>query len=287
MLAAVEAGAALLGERGLALDAVVAAVTLLENDPLFNASFGSVLTSEGKVEMDAAVATTALSGENREARQLRIYSGGVVLISRVRNPIRLARAVMELTPHMLMAGAGAEHLARQARIPLCRPEALVSQRARARWMTQRQQIAHPQSTHQHGTVGAAALDVRGNLAAATSTGGIAGKLPGRIGDSALFGAGLYVDREGAASATGMGEPIMRIALCRDVIERLRRKSPTEAAQLSIEHLHQLTTGEAGVIMVDRRGRFGYAHNALAMEIATFDQVDGVRHLLAPALGFDD
>ncbi len=287
ILAAIEAGANLLRERGLALDAVVAAVTLLENDPLFNAGFGSVLTTEGKVEMDAAVATAALSDENRAARQLEIRFGGVVLISRVRNPIQLACAVMKLTPHMLMAGAGAEHLARKARIPLCRPEALVSQRARARWMTQRQEIAHLQSTHQHGTVGAAALDIHGNLAAATSTGGVAGKLPGRIGDSALFGAGLYVDKEGAASATGMGESIIRIALCRDVIERLMRKSPAEAASLAIEQLHTLTMGEAGVILVDRRGRFGYAHNAVAMEIATFDQVDGVRHRLAPTLGPDD
>lgn len=287
MLAAVEAGAKILRDHGSALDAVIAAVAVLEDDPLFNAGFGSVLTTEGKVEMDAAVATARRTASNGAALEVR--AGGVVLISRVRNPIKLARAVMDLTPHLLLAGAGAERLARQARIPLCRPDALVSQRARARWMTLKQsrEAAELKRGNQHGTVGAAALDLHGSLAAATSTGGVAGKLPGRIGDSAIFGAGLHVDSEGAASSTGMGEAIMRVALCRDVLEHLRRQSPAAAAPLAITHLRRATTGEAGVILVDRRGRFGFAHNAHAMEIATFDPIDGVHHHLVPPLSSDD
>ncbi len=283
MIAAAEAGAKILRDRGAALDAVSAAVALLEDDPLFNAGFGSVLTTEGKVEMDAAVATARRTTAHPAGSEVR--TGGVVLVSRVRNPIRLARAVMDLTPHVLLAGAGAEHLARHARIPLCRPETLVSQRARARWMALKQSRGAEQlrPRDQHGTVGAAALDVHGGLAAATSTGGVAGKLPGRIGDSAIFGAGLCVDAEGAASATGMGEAIMRVALCRDALQRLSRKSPAEAAPLAIAHLHRITTGEAGIILVDRRGRLGYAHNALAMEIATFSQTDGIHHHFAPSI----
>jgi beta-aspartyl-peptidase (threonine type) len=134
-----------------------------------------------------------------------------------------------------------------------------------------------------GTVGAAALDARGGLAAATSTGGVTGKLPGRIGDSAIIGAGTFADAAGAASATGQGEAIMRAALCREAVVALTRGAPLAVAARAIAGLAMLTAGQAGVILVDRRGRFGYAHNAEAMDVATFDGAGGFDYRWVPPL----
>ena len=285
LLAAVAAGSRILRDGGDALDAVVAAVVALEDDQLFNAGFGSFLTIDGKIEMDAAVTTarrmTRTRGQRRPA--VAISAGGVVLVRRVRNPILLARAVMDHTPHILIGGAGAERLARVAGIPLCDPDALITPRSRARWLARSQDGGTEIVADHHGTVGAAAVDTHGNLAAATSTGGVARKLPGRIGDSAILGAGLYADDRGAASATGEGEAIMQTALCRTAITDLRRKLPQEAAVRAIHLLKTMTGGEAGVITVDSRGRFGYAHNAAAMEIATFHPTAGIHHILLPPL----
>ena len=284
LLTAIAAGAQILRDGGSALDAVVAAVVALEDDPLFNAGFGSFLTTAGKIEMDAAVTTAGPIARAGGAKRPVIAAGGVVLVRRVRNPILLARAVMERTPHLLMGGAGAERLARRAGIPLCAPDTLITPRSRERW------LAHTRAAttiaDQHGTVGAAAVDARGNFAAATSTGGVARKLPGRIGDSAILGAGLYADQRGAASATGEGEAIMRVALCRATIDHMRRKPPAESAKLAIRRLHAETGGEAGIITVDTHGHFGYAHNAAAMEIATFHPIAGVHHRLVPSLDRD-
>lgn len=289
LLSAVARGAEILRQRGAALDAVVTTVTALEDDPLFNAGYGSVLTTEGRVEMDAAVMVaerTAASMTAREgppgngARLLR--AGGVVLVSRVRNPILAARAVMERTPHVLIGGIAAERLARQAGLRLCRPEQLVSPRARDRWLALMEGRRAAASADRHGTVGAVAVDAHGNLAAATSTGGVAGKLPGRIGDSAIIGAGLFADAIGAASATGAGEAIMKVALCREAVLALARMRPQEAARHEIAAMFSQTGGEAGVVLVDAGGRFGYAHNAHAMEVAMFDAI-GVRYLLVDRL----
>ncbi len=286
LLKAIAAGAQILRDGGSALDAVVAAVVALEDDPLFNAGFGSFLTTEGKIEMDAAVTTAHRNAERDRAAAPVICAGGVVLVCRVRNPILLARAVMERTPHMLMGGAGAERLARRAGIPLCRPETLITPRSRERWLADASSARANMIMDQHGTVGAAAVDPHGNLAAATSTGGVARKLPGRIGDSAILGAGIYADRRGAASATGEGEAIMKAALCRATIDDLRRRAPAEAAAIAIRRLHAQTGGEAGIVTVDALGRFGFAHNAAAMEIATFHPADGIHHRLAPTLDHD-
>lgn len=287
LLAAVERGAGILCEGGSALDAVVATVIALEDDGLFNAGYGSVLTTAGRPEMDAGVmvaertAATAPGGARRRAI---LRAGGVVLVSRVRNPIQLARAVMERTPHVLIGGVAAERIARQAGLRLCRPDQLVSPRARARWLAARGSIAPAaDSADKHGTVGAVAVDSRGNLAAATSTGGVSGKMPGRIGDSAIIGAGLFADAAGAASATGSGEAIMKVALCREAVIALSRAPAQEAAALRIADLHAATAAEAGIVLVDQHGHFGYAHNAQAMEVAMFDPVGGVRHVLAGRL----
>ncbi len=306
MLAAVARGAAILRGGGSALDAVVATIVALEDDALFNAGYGSLLTTAGRVEMDAAVmsavrakgAAAAYNGarsrtaaehdaaERTAAGEVR--AGGVVMVSRVRNPILLARAVMEHTPHLLMGGAGAERLARQAGIPLCRAESLVSQRARERWLATRDQSlaaadeAAPDDgleAERHGTVGAVAVDAHGEIAAATSTGGYPGKLPGRIGDSALIGAGLFATTRGAASATGAGEAIMRLALCREAVAAVSRMPVQVAAERAITEIHAATGAQAGVIIVDAFGHLGYAHNAAAMDTALFDTAGGVRHRL--------
>jgi L-asparaginase / beta-aspartyl-peptidase len=287
MIEAVEIGAAILRETGSALDAVVATIRALEDNGLFNAGYGSVLTTAGRPEMDAGlmaadVAPGSPSGHGR--RRMTLRAGGVVLVSRVRNPILLARAVMERTPHMLIGGAAAERLARQAGLRLCRPDQLVSPRARERWLAARAATtASANEVDQHGTVGAAAVDSRGNLAAATSTGGVTGKMPGRIGDSAIVGAGLFANGAGAASATGSGEAIMKVALCREVVLALSRANAQESAVARITGLFAETGAEAGIILVDEHGHFGFAHNAQAMEVAMFDPVGGVRHSLAGRL----
>jgi beta-aspartyl-peptidase (threonine type) len=286
MMDAVEQGAAILRDGGSALDAVVATLKSLEDNGLFNAGYGSVLTTAGRPEMDAGLMVAESGGiASRNSRpRIAIRSGGVVLVSRVRNPILLARAVMERTPHVLIGGAAAERLARQAGLRLCRPDQLVSPRARERWLAARtQNIASANETDQHGTVGAAAVDSRGNLAAATSTGGVSGKMPGRIGDSAIIGAGFFANGAGAASATGAGEAIMKVALCREAVLALSRASAQEAAATRITNLFAETGAEAGIVMVDVHGHFGFAHNAQAMEVAMFDPVGGVRHSLAGRL----
>jgi len=272
MRGALERGLALLRAGASALDAVMAAVTTLEDDPLFNAGYGSALNAEGEVEMDASVMAWPVAelAQNNALAQDQSGAGAVAAVSRVRNPILLARAVMETTPHVLMVGAGAERLASAAHIPRCRPQDLIAERARTRWRSYHARLAH-------GTVGAAALDGNGQVAAATSTGGLTGKLPGRVGDSAIIGAGTFAHPLGAASATGMGEAILKLNLCQGAVALLEDNPPMRAATRSISQLSRLSGAEAGLILVDRRGRVGYAHNARAMEIAYYSAATGLHH----------
>ena len=279
LLAAVERGAEILRQGGAALDAVMATVTLLEDDPNFNAGYGSVLTTAGRVEMDAAV----MVAEHGPGRHGSTRTGGVMMVSRVRNPIELARAVRERTPHVLLGGAGAERVAREAGIRICRPDDLVSPRARQFWLSQVKNGMQVDSADRHGTVGAVAIDTRGTIAAATSTGGMAGKMPGRIGDSAIMGAGLFATLRGGASATGAGEAILQSGLCRVAVDAIGRASAPEAAESAIADFSAASGAEAGIIIADARGRLGYAHNATAMEVATFDVATGFNHLEAPPL----
>jgi L-asparaginase / beta-aspartyl-peptidase len=284
LVAAVERGSAILREGGHAIDAVTATVALLEDNSLFNAGYGSVLTLEGRVEMDAAIMVAErrprkpTQNEKKKETSFAARAGGVALVRRLPNPILLARWVMDHTPHVLIGGVAAERLARRAGIRMCRPEHLITERARNRWLAILQQRSGKVSGHQ-GTVGAAALDRAGNLAAATSTGGVSGKMPGRIGDSAIIGAGLYAAETGAASATGAGETIMKACLCREAITYLTLISVQKAAVRAIDHLYATTGGEAGLVIVDSSGRFGYAHNAQAMEIALSAPPGEVRHLV--------
>ncbi len=285
MLEAVQRGADILRGSGNALDAVVAVLVALENHPLFNAGTGSLLTTDGTVEMDASVMVAASDERanrvgSRADSQAGVMAGAVAAVTRVRNPIQLARAVMERTPHVLVVGSGAERLARRVGLALCSNEELITERARERWRQQQEsaQLGIGAKTQGHGTVGAAAIDCRGTIAAATSTGGVPGKIPGRVGDSAIIGAGTYADKTGGASATGNGEAIITRALCREAVMNLRQTTPMTAVRRVISRTLVLDGAQGGIILVDRRGRIGFAHNAAAMEVATFTSLAGIRHL---------
>jgi beta-aspartyl-peptidase (threonine type) len=245
------AGRAVLEAGGSALDAVEAAVRILEDDPLFNAGTGSTLTAAGDVECDASI----MDGET-------LRCGAVAVVKDVRNPVALARAVMERTEHVLLAGPGASAFAREAGfLPYDNP-LLVTPRQRARGEAARQGAAAART----GTVGAAARDARGHLAAATSTGGMSMKLPGRVGDTPLVGCGTYADDALAAvSCTGHGERIVQLTLARHAADLVGRGlSTAEAARAAVGLLGSRVRGDGGLILVGPRGRVGFAHNTPAM-----------------------
>jgi L-asparaginase / beta-aspartyl-peptidase len=268
MMTAVKAGASILRAGGSALDAVIASVVILEDDALFNAGYGSTLNADGAVEMDASVMLASSSSEG--------HAGAVAAVTRVKNPVQLARAVMEHTPHLLMTGIGAELIARESGLAMCSPQDLIAPRSRERFLARVQHQAQLER-EAHGTVGAAALDVNGQLAAATSTGGVPGKLAGRVGDSAIIGAGTYANAIAAASATGHGEAIMMASLCRETVAAIGKTDLMRLARRKIAELIAPQEREAGIITVDHRGRIGYAHNAETMEVAILDSRGAMRH----------
>jgi beta-aspartyl-peptidase (threonine type) len=247
VLRAVELGWRALAAGGGALDAVVDAVALLEDDPAFNAGLGSVLTAEGDVEMDAS----AMHGET-------LAAGAVGAVRGVRNPVRLARTILDHGREVLLVGSPARALAEAKGLDVCAPGALVTDDARRRWGRQ-----EPASGE---TVGAIACDARGHVAAATSTGGVAGKRSGRVGDSALIGAGTYADdRLGAGSATGPGEAIIRVCLVRGALELVRSGlDPAFVVVHALQELRQRTGALAGLILVDPSGRIGAAWTTESM-----------------------
>ena len=248
--AAAAIGYAILLGGGGALDAVQAAVRALEDDERFNAGIGSCLTREATVELDAAI----MSGDG-----LRV--GAVAVVSGVRNPIELARRVLDDGEHALLVGAGALAFARETGVALCAPDFHVTA-ARADLA---RELARRAPHAGGGTVGAAAVDARGHVASATSTGGMIGKRPGRVGDSPLPGAGTYADDGGgAASATGHGERIIQVALTKTAIDLLRAGLPAqEAAARALATLDRVE-GRAGLILVDRGGDVGVAFNTASM-----------------------
>lgn len=253
---AAEAGWAALRAGKTALDAVVAAVVVLENDPSFNAGLGSVLTEDGTVEMDASI---------MEGAALR--AGAVGAVAGVANPIKLARLVLEEGREVLRVGEPAAEAARRHGLVVLPPDELVTARARQRW--QDRQPAPGE------TVGAVACD-GASVAAATSTGGVAGKRRGRIGDSALIGAGTYADdRVGAGSATGPGEAIIRIGLVHRALDLMTAgASPSAAARDALDVLARRLGAEAGLILLDSRGGVGVAHTTPAMPAAWIDEKTG-------------
>ncbi|MBL0218260.1 MAG: isoaspartyl peptidase/L-asparaginase [Myxococcales bacterium] len=237
--AAAIVGDAILAAGGSALDAVVAAVRVLEDDPEFNAGTGSVLTRDGTVETDAAVMT----GHDQKI-------GAVGAVPDLGCAIALARAVLEGGEHVLLAGPAALRFAAEVGISPSAPGALVTERARARLADH---LARRSSPTEGGTVGAVARDRAGRFAAATSTGGMVGKRAGRIGDSPIVGAGTWADREVAISATGDGEAILRVTLARNVAARAAAGLAV-AARAALAELAAITGGSAGLIAIDRTDR---------------------------------
>ena len=296
--AALEAGYDILSLGGSAIDAVEAAVSVLEDDPTFDAGRGSFLTSDGRVQLDALL----MDGG-------RMKAGGVACVERLRNPIQAARLVLEKSQHVYFVGPGAEQFAASHGMVLIDNSELVldRERERLRHAQARQAAGFEDETFSgpeseaghfllddkdpetafpaeidpagpnsprpdspgfgsHDTVGAVALDGRGNLAAATSTGGTLNKTPGRVGDSSLIGCGCYADNLAAAvSLTGWGEPIMKLVLGKWATDRVAAgTAPEIAAREAISYLYNRLGGHGGIILLGPDGRFGLAHNTPAM-----------------------
>jgi beta-aspartyl-peptidase (threonine type) len=249
---ALQTGWQILAQGGSAIDAVEAAIVVLEEDPVFDAGVGSHLNADGVVQMDAIL----MDGETLNA-------GAVAAVEHIRNPIRAARCILEKGPHILLAGTGAERFAAACGIPLCEPSELIVPREKQRWEALRKQGQLRTTPERPGsTVGAVARDAQGRIAAGTSTGGTFGKHPGRIGDSPLVGCGCYADSESAAaSATGWGESIMKIVMAKMAVDLVRAGlSPAAAALRSVHRLAERVQGSGGLILLDRLGRIGAAFN---------------------------
>jgi beta-aspartyl-peptidase (threonine type) len=242
----------LLRQGGSALDAVVLAASVLEDDPTFNAGTGATLTAAGDVELDASLMDGATLG-----------AGAVASVRDVKNPVRLARAVLERSGHVLLVGDGASGFARDVGIPAWPNDRLVTPHQRARFEAAR---GRKPATVGGGTIGAVARDARGHLAAATSTGGTFLKRPGRVGDSPLIGAGTYADdRLAAVSATGEGERIIQVTLARHVADLVGAgRGAAAAAAEGIRVLGDRVRGHGGVIVVGPGGEPGFAFNTPAM-----------------------
>ncbi len=262
---------------GSALAAVEAAVVVLEDDPVFDAGFGSHLNLDGQVECDAIVMDGAT-----------LRAGSVAALKHLRNPIRLARKVLDHCPHMMLVADGAERFAAEEGLPLCAPEELVADVERDAWLKCRNSkhaAAHHRG-HEQGTVGAVAIDAEGRLFAATSTGGTCCKLPGRVGDSPLIGCGCYADSEvGGVSCTGYGEAIMKVVLAKTTADFLRHPpdagippgivlpkqhslTPASlAARAAVHILAKRTHATGGLILLDRQGNPGFAFNTPRMAYA--------------------
>jgi len=257
-LRALHAGYDVLLNGGHALDAIEASITVLEDDPVFDAGYGSHLNLDGYVECDAIV---------MDASTLR--AGAIAGLRRIKNPIQVARAVLEKCPHMMLISQGAEQFAFNQGIPLCNPVDLISPAEHEAWERCRKDshAAEHHRGHEQGTVGAVALDEQGRLYAATSTGGTCCKLPGRVGDSPLIGCGCYADAEtGAVSSTGYGEAIMKVVLAKTACDFLRPASsnPTRATQAAVQLLERRGKGTGGLILLDKSGNPGYAFNTPRM-----------------------
>ncbi|MGH8254117.1 MAG: isoaspartyl peptidase/L-asparaginase family protein [Steroidobacteraceae bacterium] len=253
---ALQAGAAILSKGGASLDAVEAVVRTLEDDPLFNAGKGSVFTAEGRNELDASI----MDGSNRKA-------GAVAAVTRTRNPVSLARAVMEKSAHVMLAGDGADAFSVEKGLEQVEPGYF---RTEERWQQLLQWRDHHASvldrTHAYGTVGAVALDQAGHLAAATSTGGLTGKRWGRVGDSPIIGAGTYAeDGVCAVSATGTGEFFIRSSAARQVRDRIawHREAVQAAADNTIKDIGDMG-GDGALIAMDARGQVAFAMNSPGM-----------------------
>jgi beta-aspartyl-peptidase (threonine type) len=251
---AVEAGWSVLASGGSALDAVEAAIVIMENDETFDAGRGSFLNADGQVELDAGF----MCGTD-----LRV--GAVAGVQFIRNPIRLARAVMDKSDHVLLVAQGAQRFAHKMGFPICDLTDLAVPREFERWqklLRDRTYSARQSFLRPADTVGCVALDQQGHIAAGTSTGGTPNKLPGRVGDVPMVGCGFYADDQyGGASSTGWGESIAKVILARLALYGLQESDdPSQAAQGAIEELASKVNGVGGVILLSPDGRPGWYHN---------------------------
>ena len=253
---ALAAGADVLAQGGSALDAVERSACILEDDPHFNAGRGAVFTYQGTNELDAAV----MDGRGRDA-------GAVTGVTATRNPVSLARAVMEHSPHVFLSREGAVQFSREHGLEQVGPEWFATEERRRQLDSMRAGGDHYFDEElKYGTVGAVAVDSHGHVAAATSTGGLTGKRWGRIGDTPLIGAGTYADdRAGAVSATGAGEYFIRAAVAAEICARMRMlgESAQVAADRVIADVGSLG-GSGGVILVTPGGEAGWAFNTPGM-----------------------
>lgn len=266
---ALQAGWRILEGGGSAVDAVEASVSSMEDDPAFDAGRGSFLTRDGRVQLDALIMDGAA-----------MRAGGVACVERIRNPIQAARLVLDKSHHVYFVGPGAEEFAASHGMKLIDNSELVLDRERERLAEaqKRERSGVPDPTfsgspsqeasgqESHDTVGAVALDSRGRLAAATSTGGTLNKAPGRVGDSSLIGCGCYADNASAAvSLTGWGEPIMKLVLGKWATDRVQDgRSPEQVAADAIHYLFRRLGGHGGIILLAPDGRYGLAHNTPRM-----------------------
>jgi beta-aspartyl-peptidase (threonine type) len=266
---ALEAGWKILSSGGPAIDAVESAIVILEDDPTFDAGYGAHLNRDGHVQLDAILMDGAT-----------LKAGSVAAVEHIRNPIRLARSILEHSDHMMLVASGAEKFAAAHGIPLCAPEDLIHDRERTAWSRclEDSHAAEHHLGHESGTVGAVAFDQHGRLFAGTSTGGTCCKLPGRVGDSPLIGCGCYADSEsGGVSCTGHGEGIMKIVMAKMATDLLhdprvltphRETGPLSLAQAvadaCIRKLAHRAHTTGGLILLDREGRPAAAFNTPRM-----------------------
>ena len=261
---ALKCGWKVLQQNGSAVDAVEAAVVLMEDDPAFDAGRGSILNMDGSIEMDASI----MDGKNLEA-------GGVAALRNFPNPVKVARKVMEETEHVLLAGEGCEAFARKMGFQPVPIKRLLTTRELKRLealMSDDTFIAPYSFGEKRGTVGAVAIDCEGNIAAATSTGGTPKKIPGRVGDTPLIGCGTYAENGiGGVSCTGWGEAIIKTMLARRISDAMAEGKPAqESVEYGINLLNQKAHGLGGAICIDSKGEIGIAFNTPRMARAYMD-----------------
>ncbi len=274
---AAQAAWRVLSNGGSSLDAVEKAIMLMEDDPTFDAGTGSVLTCVGEIELDAMI----MDGSN-----LRVGSIGAV--QGIKNPIHLARLVMQETEHNFLVGSGARQFARMKGVRMAAAAELTVQREVERFHKYQDLPPTPtvesfMAAHSGGTVGAVAMDSSGTIAAATSTGGTPFSLPGRVGDSPLVGCGTYADNEtGGASATGHGERIMEVVLAKHATDLIRLGySAPQAAKEAIEYMYKRVEGFGGLILIDKNGKVGFHHNTPHMAAAWIDESGHLQTYIQP------
>ena len=261
---ALDLGYDILKKDGSAIDAVEASIAVLEDSPYFNAGKGSVLTEAGRCELDASI----MNGSDLKA-------GAVASVTTIKNPIKAARAVMDSSKHVLLVGPGAEAFARQKQLDMVENSYFVTPKENENLKKHQQKLreadtsergALPQTMDKYGTVGAVALDVNGNLAAGTSTGGMMNKMYGRVGDSPIIGAGTYADNNTCAvSCTGWGEYFIRLSVARDISAMMEYKgmSIQDAGAAALKKVADMSAS-GGVIAVDKNGNIVMDFNTAGM-----------------------